>query len=453
MATSTLSLLSTTQRDRVKIGLYKQLLKDISILHIKGHCHFAHFKWKELGSIVRRDIHLFCSNEMHMVSMLGLTIEMAPTVGLDLAFEALKMLRRADMDVCERLLWMFASISFPWTNPRAHSFLTAFYESTLGFLQSNAFPLLAVITPYSNLYRDSQLLIIKSSQWLHLVIDKIQCDKNDDTMTKEQNIKIWSVLVQCFPLEIPRDIKLLNRLLAVITPYFYTNPVHAYQYFEKLIFVLSVNNLESLTTKQFMATLKKLFEFGLSTPQFGFTEQMACLKTWFYTVRMFAKHNILFPDPFKTIGEPLFIIAKTHKRLSQTINTFMAEILPQSRRGTKRKLDTKQEPPAKRICCRVRVFFPQLIGFVASIDKLLDLLPRKVKLLTEALPFRTIDDLARCDDDRVKEYLLDAKTKNEGKKPNSIDLSIEYEINEIKRTLKQLIPMYKKEVSKYKQSY
>eukprot|EP01083_Nonionella_stella_P027584 75994_1 len=102
MATSTLSLLSTTQRDRVKIGLYKQLLKDISILHIKGHCHFAHFKWKELGSIVRRDIHLFCSNEMHMVSMLGLTIEMAPTVGLDLAFEALKMLRRADMDVCER---------------------------------------------------------------------------------------------------------------------------------------------------------------------------------------------------------------------------------------------------------------------------------------------------------------------------------------------------------------
>eukprot|EP01083_Nonionella_stella_P150595 479979_1 len=116
--------------------------------------------------------------------------------------------------------------------------------------------------------------------------------------------------------------------------------------------------------------------------------------------------------------------------------------------GHKRRLsemDGIEEPKAKKMRTGDAVFFPSLIGYSADIDNLLNMLPRKIRLLMEKLPFKTIDELAKSGCDEVTQYLLQAKTDMQRKKEM---ISIEYEVNEIRNTLQTLCVVYKKDKEK-----
>ena len=87
------------------------------------------------------------------------------------------------------------------------------------------------------------------------------------------------------------------------------------------------------------------------------------------------------------------------------------------------------------------LFFPSLIGYKANINNLLNMLPRKIRLLIQKTPFKTIDELAKCEKNVVIKYLIEAKTRNKNG-------NIEYELKEIKNTLQTLVIVYEKEKKK-----
>eukprot|EP01083_Nonionella_stella_P154241 496726_1 len=208
-------------------------------------------------------------------------------------------------------------------------------------------------------------------------IFKLKQAKNNDTINRQtRNIKLWSVMVHCLALNISCDQKIINRLLNFIKTYFTSNPLLAFKYFADLIFVFNLDP-KRLGKKQTLSLFYKVFDCAFKGKR-TLTQQLECLKTWFYGLSALAKHKLLFKNvdgkgliPFKKIGIPLFNIAiqaqtsNDRTVLSRNIIVFMTELV---RKNDKKAAEDEKTPSNLDDIEMKDVVQQELMGDIVDMD-------------------------------------------------------------------------------------